>query len=106
MYITRAHIRDYGAAEACPGCKGIKTGKSMPHSNECRMRIRSRMEQSEDSRERLKKEEQRQDRHLEKAVMRRVEKDQNSGAPRRSTSGSLWRLRTMMVQQGPRQKDK
>ena len=28
MYITRAHIRDYGATEGCPGCKGIEKGSS------------------------------------------------------------------------------
>ena len=39
------------------------------------MRTRARMEQDEDGRDGLKKEEQWQDRHLEKAVMRRVEED-------------------------------
>ena len=40
MYITRSHIRDYGAARGCAGCKGIEAGGSMPHNKECRMRIR------------------------------------------------------------------
>ena len=69
-HTTRSHIRDYGASEGCPGCKEIETDRSMPHNNECRMRIRSRMEQSGDGREGLKKEEQKQDRHIEKVVMR------------------------------------
>ena len=47
----------------------------MPHNNECRTRMKARMEQSEEGREGLKKEDQRQDRHLEKAVMRSVSDD-------------------------------
>ena len=54
---------------------GIETGRSMPHNNECRTRIRTRLEQDEDGREGVKKEQQRQDRHLEKAVARSVEED-------------------------------
>ena len=42
---------------------------------ECKTRIISRMEQSEHGREGLKKEERRQDRHLEKGVMRSVGDD-------------------------------
>ena len=61
-----AHQRVQG----CPGCKEIETGRSMPHNNKCRTRIRSIMEQSG-----LKKEVQRQDRSLEKAVMRSVNDD-------------------------------
>ena len=57
------------------GCKGIEAGRPMPHNNEFRTRIRARMEQNEEGREGLKKEEQRQDRHLEKAVMRSVNGD-------------------------------
>ena len=74
-YITRSHIREYGATEGCPECKWIEAGRSMPHNNECRMRIRARMLQNEDGREGLKKEEQSQDRHLKKAVMRSAEED-------------------------------
>ena len=55
--------------------KGIEAGRSMPHNNECRMISKARMEQSEEGREGLRKEEQRQDRHLEKVVMRSVEED-------------------------------
>ena len=58
---------------------------------------KARMEQNEDGREGLKKQEQGQDRHLERAVMRSWKKIQNSGAPRRSRShfgssvpGSVW----------------
>ena len=61
MYATRAHIREYGAAEVCLGYKGIETGRSMPHNNdnnECMMRIMTRMEQDKDGREGLKKEQQ------------------------------------------------
>ena len=47
----------------------------MPHNNECRSRMRARLEQNEDGREGLKTEGQRQDRHLEKAVLRSVEGD-------------------------------
>ena len=47
----------------------------MPHNNECKMNIKARMEQSEEGREGLKKEEQRQDRHLERGDMRSVERD-------------------------------
>ena len=47
----------------------------MPHNSELRMRIRARMGQSEEGREVLKKEEQRQGRHHEKAVMRSVSDD-------------------------------
>ena len=57
MYISRSHIRENGATEGCPGCKGIETGGSMPRNNECRTRRRARMEQSEEGREGLKKEE-------------------------------------------------
>ena len=73
MYVTKAHIREYGAAEWCSGCRGIETRRSMPHKNECRMRIRTRTEQNEEVLEGLKKEQQRQDRHLEEAVARSVE---------------------------------
>ena len=74
MHTTRSHIREYGATEGCPGCKGTEAGRSMPHDNEWRM-TRARMEQNEDGREGLKKGEPRQDRHLEKAVTRSVEED-------------------------------
>ena len=47
----------------------------MPHNNERRMRISARMEQREEGREGLKKEEQRQGRQFEKAVMRSVSGD-------------------------------
>ena len=47
----------------------------MPHNNERRVMTRVRMEQSEEGREGPKKEEQRQDWHLEKAVMRSVNDD-------------------------------
>ena len=67
------------------------------------MIIKARMEQSEEGREALKKEEQRQDRHLERAVLRSVEGDiQNTSAPRRSISENLWRSRTMMVRERER----
>ena len=72
---TRSHIREDGATEGCPRCKGIEAGRSRPRNNECRTRIRAREEQSEEGREGLKKEEQRQERHLEKAVMRSVSDD-------------------------------
>ena len=58
-----------------PGCTGIGTGRSMPHNNEGGTRIKTRMEQSDDGREGLKREQQRLDRHLEKAVVRSVEED-------------------------------
>ena len=54
--------------------QGIEAGRSMPH-NECRIRRRARMEVNEDGCEGLQKKELRQDRHLEKAVMRSVEED-------------------------------
>ena len=44
MYITRAHIREYGAAEGCPGCMGIEARRSMPQNSECRTRTRAGME--------------------------------------------------------------
>ena len=47
----------------------------MPHKNDCRKRIRDRMEECEEGREGLKKEEQKQDRHFEKAFMRSVDDD-------------------------------
>ena len=72
---VRRLYKGNGATEGCLGCKGIEAVRSMAHNNECRMRIRSRMEQSENGRDGLKKEEQRQDRHLEKAVMRSVSDD-------------------------------
>ena len=56
-------------------CKGIETGKSMPHTNDCRKRIRARMEENEEGREGLKREEQRQDQHFEKAAMRGADDD-------------------------------
>ena len=58
MYITRSHIRDYGATEGCPRCKGSKQGRLLPHNNECRTRIKARMEQSEEGREGVEKDEQ------------------------------------------------
>ena len=73
--MTRSHIREYGATEGRPGWKGIETVRSMPHNNDCRKRIRARMEESEEGRERLKNEEQRQDRHFEKDVKRSVNDD-------------------------------
>ena len=45
------------------------------HNNECRMRNMTKMEEDEDGRERLKKEQQRQDRYLQKGVARSVEED-------------------------------
>ena len=56
-------------------CKGIETGRFMPHNNECRTRNGTTMEHNEDGREGLKKEQQRQDRQLEKAVARSVQED-------------------------------
>ena len=41
-YIARSHVRECGATEGCPGCKRIEAGRSMPHNNECRTRIRAR----------------------------------------------------------------
>ena len=54
--------------------QGIATSRSMPHNNECRMWIRTSMEQSVDGSQGMKGP-QRQDRHLEKAVARSVEED-------------------------------
>ena len=72
MYVTRANIRAFGATEGRPG---FDTGRSMPHNNECRMRIRTRMEKDEDGREGLKNEQRSPDRNLEKAVARSSEED-------------------------------
>ena len=80
MHMTRTHTREYGATEGCPRCKGIEAGRSMPHNNECKMKIKARMEQSEEGREGLKNEEQRQDRHLERGDRRSVERGGSKGA--------------------------
>ena len=70
MYMTD-RTREYGVT----GCKGIESGRSMPHDNECRTKMRARMEQGDDVREGLKKGEHGQDRQFEKAVMRSVGDD-------------------------------
>ena len=107
IHVTRANITEYGATEECQGCNGIAMDRSMPHNNECRMRIRTSMEQDEDDgRVGWKKQQQRQDRHLEKVVARSVEKFSTQAGPRSGTSEILWRLRTMMVQKEVRQKEK
>ena len=48
MYKARSHIREHGATEECPGCKGIETGRSVPHNQKCWVRTRMRVEQNED----------------------------------------------------------
>ena len=73
--VLKAHIRAYGATEGCPGCMGIATGRTMPHNDECRTRMRTRMDQSEDGREGWKREQHRPDEHLNKAVARSVKED-------------------------------
>ena len=101
--MTRRHTKEYGATEGCPRCKGTEQGRSMPHNNECRLRIKARMEQSEEGRDGLKKEEQRQDRHHERGDMRSIEREKKkSSAKRRSISENLWRSRTMMVRERER----
>ena len=65
------------------------------------MRIRARMEQNEDGRE-LKKEEPRQDRHLEKAVMRSVEDDPELRRVEEEHKLKLVEIEMMMVQEARR----
>ena len=74
----------------------------MPHNNECRKRIRSRMEQSKNGREGLKKEEQRQDRHLEKAVTRSVSDDPEL---RRAEDEHKRKLVEIDNEEGPRESE-
>ena len=47
----------------------------MPQNNDCRKRIRARMGESAEGHEGLEKEERRQDRYFEKAVMRSMDDD-------------------------------
>ena len=74
--ITHQRIRRH---RRMPRMQGDCSG----HNNECRMRMEARKEQNEEGSEGLKKEEQRHDRHLEKATMRSVEEGpRGSGAGR------------------------
>ena len=106
MYITRSYIREYGATEGCPGCKGNEAGRSMPHNDECRMRIKARREQNEDGREGLKKEEQRQDRNFEKAVVRSVEEDPELRRAEEEYKRKLVEKRTMLERRRERHEKK
>ena len=70
VHTAHPHLRFF--AEFAPS---TESAKSMPHNNECRLRIVRRMEQDQEGREGLKREQQRQDRHLERAVARSTEED-------------------------------
>ena len=106
MYVTRAHIRAYGATRVSR-MQGLQTGRSMPRNNECRLRVVKRMEHDEEGREGLKGEQQRLDRHPERELSRgALKKTQPSNVPRRNTSESSSRSRTTTVQEGVRQTER
>ena len=65
MYVRKADVEKYGATEGCNGCAGVLTGekwpngKTIPHTNGCRDRMRKLMEDDDEGKERLKDDEQR-----------------------------------------------
>ena len=74
MFVTRARIREHGATEWCPGCKGIE-GQCLTTTTECSMKTKTSTTQDADGRRWSKKEQQRRDRLLDKIVPKSIEKD-------------------------------
>ena len=65
MYVRKADVDKYGATGGCNGCTGVLTGekwpngKTIPHSNECRDRMRNLMEGDDVGRARLQGDQER-----------------------------------------------
>ena len=79
MYIKKADIRKYGMTPCCEGCRGIEVGKTrVVHSEACRQRIKEEMNKDDKGRVRLGKEEERQNRWIQKVVERVEEMTQRT----------------------------
>ena len=101
LYITRSHVRECGAT----GMSRVQGDRSRQiNASQQRMQNEDKgeMEQSEEGREGLEAEEQRQDRHLEKAVMRSVSSDPD---PSRAEDEHTRRLVEIENDDGPRGSD-
>ena len=61
MYITRGLGKKYGPTPGCPGCATIGSHHQASHSDTCRDRMRAELENSEEGREYLAKEQARVD---------------------------------------------
>ena len=81
-----------------PGFTGLRRADQC-HNNECRMRNMTKLEEDEDGRERQKKSNRDKIGNCRKVSRGVSKKIQHSDGPGRSTSESLWRLRTKMVQE-------
>ena len=64
------------------------------------------MEEHEKGREGPKREEQRQDRHFEKAVMRSADGDPELRRSEEEHTRTWWRSKTTMLQEGAKEKEK
>ena len=61
MCITQWHLKKFGRTDGCPGCRG-----GGEHNEECRGGIIDAMKDDAMGRERLEREKQRYDRHLDR----------------------------------------
>ncbi len=68
-------VKELGPTEGCPACTVGKSSPGIPHNDECRIRMGSELGKSQAGRDRLEREQNREDKHFEKAMKREVEKD-------------------------------
>ena len=61
MYVTRGLGKKYGPTPGCPGCATVGSHHQASHSDACRDRMRAELEQSEEGREYLAREQARVD---------------------------------------------
>lgn len=74
MTIRVPMLEKYGYTDGCPGCRDVKAGKKYyVHNDECRRTLREKMARDLEGQQRLLKEDQRQQKHLEKAIERVIE---------------------------------
>ena len=71
MHVLASDILKYGKTMGCPACDRGPTG-SRPHSDACRDRIRSKMQDDEDGRARLERESLRQEKQFEKELEKQI----------------------------------
>ena len=79
MYITQDMVMKYGITPGCPGCRNIgKSGVVIRHNDVCRDRMKAGMAKTDDGAEKLQREAQREQRHMDDAVMRQVDMNPDS----------------------------
>ena len=104
---AQAPVAEFGDKIMClQRAPAIVHRKRMQHYSDFRKRIRARMEEHEEGREGLKREEQRQDRHFEKAVMRSADGDPELRRPEEEHTRTWWRSKTTMVKEETKEKEK